>query len=195
MLEVGQVFDSTDHTAQLLTLLFFTMTYGPGLPLLMPLCLFAFVLYFYVDKLLLCRFYQAPPHVGDKAIRILIELLPVAALIRLAVACWMFGNPSILVTTSSPNTKQYESVLQKVRDHGSGFAYANNRIFRPNVFPLFVLLLVVLAILLVMRLWKQLPFYWIPKIIKALRLTFFKSVDIFKDQAEAGYITGWDLVK
>lgn len=55
LLEVGPVFDSTDHSAQLLTLLFVQMTFGCGIPLLTPLCLVAFVCYFRVDKLLLCR--------------------------------------------------------------------------------------------------------------------------------------------
>jgi hypothetical protein len=68
-LMVGDVFDSTDHAAQLLTLLFFAMIYSSGLPLLIPLCCFAFILYFRVDKFLVCRYFQKPPNIGDAVIR------------------------------------------------------------------------------------------------------------------------------
>jgi hypothetical protein len=200
MLEVGPVFDSTDHTAQLLTLLFFAMLYAPGLPLLMPLCCFAFTLYFRVDKFLLCRFYQKPPHIGDEAIRLVISYLPYAAVLRLCFACWMFGNKHILVTTSSPSTQAYETFLANIRgeqsSHDGGDGYIRDRIFRTNVFPLFILLLVTLLGIFLNRFWKQLPVFWVWKILQFVVMSiFYTTKDIFADQSEGGMIDPWDLLR
>jgi hypothetical protein len=63
MMEVGPVFSPTQHCAQLMVLLFFAMTLGPGIPILMPLSGLAFSIYFYFDKLLLLRYYQVNPHI------------------------------------------------------------------------------------------------------------------------------------
>eukprot|EP01039_Chlorochromonas_danica_P003057 gene3057-3337_t len=137
MLEVGPIFDPTDHTAQLLTLLFFTMTYAPGLPLLTPLCCVAFALYFRVDKVLLCRWYQKPPQVGDAAIRNVLRLLPYATLIRLAFACWMFGNQEIFPTSSTTSSSfasgSYYKFLSTIRDSSGAYSYINDRLFLPNL--------------------------------------------------------------
>ena len=196
MLEVGPVFDSTDHTAQLLTLLFFAMLYAPGLPLLMPLCCFAFTLYFRVDKFLLCRFYQKPPHIGDAAMRLVISYLPYAAVLRLCFACWMFGNKHILYTQVSSSTQAYESFLEHIRNAQSGSAFANDRIFRSNVFPLFILLLVIMLGIFLNRFWKQLPVFWVWKVIQFVVMSiFYTTKDLFADQSEGGMIDPWDLLR
>jgi hypothetical protein len=195
MLEVGQVFDSTDHTAQLLTLLFFAMMYSPGLPLLMPLCCFAFTLYFRVDKYLLCRYYQKPPHIGDEAMRLVVSYLPYAAVIRLGFACWMYGNTEILVTSSSASTLAYETFLANLRESGTGVSFAKNKIFRTNVFPLFVLLLAVAAGIFVNQFWKQLPIFWTYKLIMSIFSFVYSKKDIFAKQTDQGFITAWDLIR
>lgn len=193
MLEVGPVFDPTDHTAQLLTLLFFSMTYAPGLPLLTPLCCFAFSLYFRVDKVLLCRWFQKPPQVGDAAIRNVLALLPYAAVVRLAIACWMYGNQDVM-STSTNLEGTYDRFLERARHSSAGLTYAQDRIFRPNVFPLFILLLFLIAVLVIRRLWKELPIYWIFKGLNLLR-HFFTQSDIFAGKTDDGKITAWDLLK
>lgn len=195
MLEVGQVFDSTDHTAQLLTLLFFAMMYSPGLPLLMPLCCFAFTLYFRVDKYLLCRYYQKPPHIGDEAIRLVVSYLPYAAVIRLCFACWMYGNTDILVTSSSESTQAYESFLEGLRQSNSGISFARDKIFRTNVFPLFILLVVVAAGIFVNQFWKQLPIFWTYKLIMSIISVISSKKDIFAKQTDQGVITAWELIR
>ena len=195
MLEVGQVFDSTDHTAQLLTLLFFAMMYAPGLPLLMPLCCFAFTLYFRVDKYLLCRYYQKPPHIGDEAIRLVVSYLPYAAVIRLCFACWMYGNTDILVTTSSASTQAYELFLEQVRNSETGITLGRDKIFRTNVFPLFILLLFVAAGIFVNHFWKQLPIFWTYKLLMQIISLLSAAKDIFAKQTDQGVITAWELLR
>lgn len=192
MLEVGPVFDSTTHTAQLLVLLFFAMTFAPGLPLLMPLCCFAFILYFRIDKFLLCRFYQKPPQLGDAAIRIVIEQLPWAAVIRLAFAAWMFGNTVILPDASAGTTSS--STLSQV---GSG---VGGHILRENTLPLFVLMLIIVAGKLFLKFLHYLPIYWILKFIFVMASEMQsrdKYANVPKPQGgDAEYsIHPWELVK
>lgn len=164
MLEVGPVFDSTDHTAQLLTLLFFSMTFAPGLPLLMPLCCFTFVLYFRVDKLLLCRYYQAPPHIGDATIRLVVHLLPIAAIVRLGFACWMLSCPDTAFGKGAREATgtgvAYKQFLETARGSATNVLnFANDRIFQPHTFPLFVLLLIIAACILLMRIYQEIPIH------------------------------------
>ena len=138
-IEVGPVFDSTDHTAQLLILLFFAMTFAPGLPLLMPLMCLVFSLYFRVDKFLLCRHYQKPPQLGPSAIKVVTAYLPYAAIIRLAVACWMYGNHNILYIHKDPYSNTKYSPIAR-------------HLLRSNVLPLFILLLLIFATVLLTKL-------------------------------------------
>ncbi|RYY88736.1 hypothetical protein EON63_01915, partial [archaeon] len=195
MLEVGPVFDPTDHTAQLLTLLFFAMTYAPGLPLLMPLCCFAFILYFRVDKVLLCRYYQKPPQVGDAAIRNVIFFLPLAAIVRLAFACWMYGNSNILPITDNSASSSYDKFLKGIRDESGGYSFARDKLFRPNVFPLFMLLMIVGVGVVLRKLWRELPISWFLNMIARQIKHLFIQDDIFAMQTDEGKISGWDLLR
>jgi hypothetical protein len=192
MLEVGSTFDSTDHSAQLLTLLFFAMMYAPGLPLLMPLCCFAFTVYFRVDKLLLCRYYQKPPNVGDAAIKLALYYLPFAAVLRLAIGVWMLGNTDILKTTLDASQASYKDFLISSRNEAGTSSDTNNKIFQSNTFPLFILLLFILVCIFIISMWKKLPVYWIYKIISSIVM---KQVDIFENQKESGTVTAWELLR
>lgn len=71
------------------------MTYSAGLPIMMFMSTIAFYIYFYVDKLLLLRYYAKPPKIGDAIMQIVVKILPWAGAIRLAVACWMYSNEDI----------------------------------------------------------------------------------------------------
>jgi hypothetical protein len=52
----GKQFDVSDRTATLLVLVFYFMTFAPGLPVLVPLACLAFVINFRIQKRLLLRF-------------------------------------------------------------------------------------------------------------------------------------------
>lgn len=144
---------------------------------MMPLSFIAFGLYFYIDKLLLCRFYQKPPHMGDKLMQITLTMLPFAALLRLGAACWyitiaymidlcgcrMYSNefifpysklnigfvPSTAYVDTDSLSNQYNSYLEENEGREIGFVNTGHRLTRGNVFPLFVLFVVILVVLIV----------------------------------------------
>ena len=91
-MEVGPIFSPTANTAELLLLLFFAMTFAPGLPIMMPLACVAFTLFFFTDKMLFLHYYQRPAHLNDGVMQVVLRLLPWAAVIRLAIGCWMLGQ-------------------------------------------------------------------------------------------------------
>lgn len=187
-IEVGPVFDSTDHTAQLLILLFFAMTFAPGLPLLMPLMCLVFSLYFRVDKFLLCRHYQKPPQLGPSAIKVVTAYLPYAAILRLAVACWMYGNHNILYIHDDPynNSSKYGPIARHV--------------LRSNVLPLFILMLLVSIAVLLTKLLGALELEHVVKslasVVQQLTSSISMRVTAWDGMLnEHGRIHRWDLVK
>ena len=189
MLEVGPVFDSTTHTAHLLTLLFFAMTFAPGLPLLMPLCCFAFIMYFRIDKYLLCRFYQKPPQLGDAAIRVVISQLPWAAVIRLAFACWMLGNHTIL-PDKEDLVAGADTDTSSVRAH----------IARDNTLPLLILMVLIIVAKTVLKLFEYIPIVWVFKVF----FIVCSEMESSKKQAQVAKMASnqpvvsihpWELVK
>jgi len=176
MKEVGREFDSTTTTALLLALLFFAMMYGPGLPLLTPLCGLAFALHFRRDKLLVCRHSRKPPFLGDAVFRLVLSVLPYAAALRLCVACWMFSARNVLTSTFPtlaanehanaylPYLTQYLSLAEQLQRANLSFLpesleFLQQRVCAANVLPLFAVFCGLVCVQLCVWLWRLTPMY------------------------------------
>ena len=81
-LALGPKMDVTSHQAQLLSLVFFAMTYGPGIPVLIILSYFTFWLYFTIDKMMLLQYFEKPRHMGPGVMGIVITCLTLAGVVR-----------------------------------------------------------------------------------------------------------------
>eukprot|EP01041_Mallomonas_annulata_P004298 gene4298-8544_t len=174
-LVVGNTFRNTSHYAQLTALLFFGMMYAPGIPIFMPLLCASFILYYYFDKLLLLRFYKKPPHMSDGASKIILGILPYAGFIRLAVGMWMYGNDAIITSGSADISilpgysaadpqhaaENYQNYLEEHKSDQSLLFRFESRIIRANVFPLFVLFCIFIAVKVIQKLLEHLPLYFI----------------------------------
>ena len=162
-LMVGEAFNPTVHQIQLLALFFFAQTYAGGLPLMIPLCGVTFINYFLIDKLLLLRHYQKPPHVGPATIHIVQSLMPYSVMIRLAMSSWMYSAPGTVISyvaennsytdsskRSNINGVSYYSALSALYNRISRSAPAldaiANRLCAPQVFPLILLLFIIVII-------------------------------------------------
>lgn len=180
---IGPENSSTMHCAHLLTLLFFGMTYGPGIPIFMPLLCVTFTVYFYFDKFLLCRFYRRPRYSNDGANEIVLAVLPFAAIIRMCVACWMLSNneifPSVVTPidvlpqsyTTDPTTSQivYTNYINNHEGDTSIQYIIASKLSRQNIVPILVLLTLTLLYLFIKRiLWKYLPVRYVLKFISRL---------------------------
>ena len=189
-MHVGPLFPSSENNAHFLTMLFFAMTYASGLPLLMPMAFVTLSVLFHVDRLLLLRFNRKPPHMGDGIMNIIIRILPYAAIIRLCIACWMFGYSEIFDgnITNSIYSDNYKSWLTDKKNEYDVWFSSNHlgeekydrtlfiveRVFRPNVFPLLLLLIFIISIAVIQIFWKLLPFFWIGKFLNLCDINFIK---------------------
>ncbi|CAE7377180.1 unnamed protein product, partial [Symbiodinium microadriaticum] len=136
------------------------------LPFMMPLLLLAYVMYFRVDKMLLMRFYERPPKMGDAVMRVVLMLMPWAIVIRLGVACWMYSSTSLfpyhrlklneIPNVSMLNFDRFDEVYNEwVIDHrGKDILFFNTgtRIMRGTVFPLFCLMVVIAVSVILFKL-------------------------------------------
>ncbi|CAE7356141.1 unnamed protein product, partial [Symbiodinium microadriaticum] len=162
-LELGDTFDFTVHTAQLLALGFLAMTYGTGLPIMHVLCWFTFVLYFRSDKFLLLRYHQKPSKTNDAVMKTVLAILPWACVIRLGFACWMLSNKvifpdsklliDVVPSVSSVNTGHISNIYNNwVERQAAGkemFGVSSGtRIPRGHVFPLFALLVLIVIVII-----------------------------------------------
>eukprot|EP00607_Mallomonas_marina_P004038 CAMPEP_0182439282 /NCGR_PEP_ID=MMETSP1167-20130531/86340_1 /TAXON_ID=2988 /ORGANISM="Mallomonas Sp, Strain CCMP3275" /LENGTH=409 /DNA_ID=CAMNT_0024632949 /DNA_START=2933 /DNA_END=4162 /DNA_ORIENTATION=- len=208
MLEVGPVFEYTANSAFLVAMLFFAMTYAPGLPIVMPLIAGMFILYFIVDKILVLRFFRKSSHMSGGVNKMILKLLPYAAIIRMCNACWMYGNANIIPSATiqlaflpgfggnanpASASKAYTEYLSE-NNHGLGF-YAVSRIVRSNVLPIFILLCIVVIIMILRLLWRELPFYWIIKLLSYIGRMCCRNKQLFDVIKSDGYVHGPDLLQ
>lgn len=180
-LEVGPVFDVTGNQALLLALLFFMMTYATGLPITVPMSFITFTLFFYTDKLLLCRFFERPPQVGNRIMKVVLQALGFAGIMRMAVGCWMLGNPFILSpsfikATASTVVPEYSPAfgsidyislfyISSLSNQYPSLAFIIRRVLRPNVILLFLLLIIIIVGYVISWVLPNLPIFWVLKYI------------------------------
>lgn len=161
-----QPYDLSRRYPALLTTLFVTMMYAPGLPLLLPLAAGSYALGYAVDLCLITRFTANPPRYDKNLAAGTLRVLPYALLLHLCVAVWMYGNsevlesgiidPSLVDDVTAPGSgasvaATYEAwrVEQEARWDTLG---VTTKVVRENVFPLFLLLLLLLLWLVLRRL-------------------------------------------
>jgi hypothetical protein len=188
-LEVGPVFDTTVSNAEILALLFLAMSFGAGLPVMMPMAFVAFAGYFWINKVLLCRYNQRPPHVSEYAIQLAINTLPYAALLRLGVACWMFSNTTVFpINSSDSSSTTYKSFLIMLEkswlDYMPSLSLIIKRMCRQNVFPLFAMFVGIIVYRIVFYLWQNFKLSWFVQVfdyycrLNTIRIKSYRKEDM-----------------
>ena len=77
-----------------------TFLYCGGLPLLMPIAFVSFLVSYWMDKWLLCRYYAKPVALDSSIIRMGVNQLFLAVILHLAFTVWMFGSEGVLFSPS-----------------------------------------------------------------------------------------------
>jgi RNA recognition motif-containing protein len=195
-LAVGSEFDLNKSSSTIMTLLFMAMTYGAGIPMFMPLLCAIFGFTYYVDKLLMCRYYQKPPLISAIMMTKIVTLLPFAAVIRMSFAIWMFGNPDVL---QSAHNTYADIFLQQTSSIGIGEGpqFIMARILRPNSLPLFCLLCLLLFITVsyTLNLHEKLPIFWaMRKIWDVISKSKNSKVGLDVVSQYAGFISPYKLL-
>ena len=81
--------------AALLNIIFVTMFYGTGLPILYPIA-FVSILILYLSELILIHYwFQRPPMYDEKMSSTALGILPIAGVIGCMISYWMVSNNQI----------------------------------------------------------------------------------------------------
>jgi hypothetical protein len=109
---VGPRFDIDIRYSQLLTTIFITILFSPGLPILY-LFLFLYVLFtFWIDKILTFRYYRKPPLYDLYLAKTFNMILLFGMIIHYLIAIWVYGQPSIISNNTSTALDQLSKYVE-----------------------------------------------------------------------------------
>ena len=176
-IELAPHFNPASQSGNMLAVLFFAMTFASGLPFMMPLACIAFLVAFTADKFLFCMFYRLPPKETDDTNVVMmkvVSLLPYAAMLRLAFACWMLSSRGVFVIDTAygqianlkvggvPFAVVYRAYLSLAQSQiysligaNSGMGFIFDRVLMPNTFPLFLLLVIIILLKILVAMIKK----------------------------------------
>ena len=165
-MQIGPVFSPTTNTAEMLLLTFFAMTFAAGIPIMMPLIFLAYVIYFFMDKMLFIHYYKTPAHLDDGVTRVILSAMPWAAIIRCAFSCWMYGNENLFYGMGSSSdgsgaASSATDLSSDFLDQSVGDFSVRDRLTTENAFPLLVLLVLIIAMKLVAKVYNITPLRYI----------------------------------
>jgi hypothetical protein len=80
----------------ILNITFVTFMYGLGLPILFPVAVLAFLVLYWVEKLMLYYSYRQPPMYDDKLNTSVLTKMTYAPLLFLIFGYWMYSNKQFL---------------------------------------------------------------------------------------------------
>jgi hypothetical protein len=98
---VGPHFDMDIRYSQLLTTIFITILFSPGLPILYVFLFLYVLITYWVDKILTFRYYKKPPQYDLYLARTFHGILLVGMILHYLLAIWIYGQPSIISNNSS----------------------------------------------------------------------------------------------
>ena len=88
--------------AQVLSTIFITMTFSSGMPLLYLVCVATFSISFWIDKILLLRYFRITSGYTKYITANLIDMLPLAVVVHILFGLLMLSSPRLL--SSGVNT-------------------------------------------------------------------------------------------
>ena len=82
--------------AALMNMIFVTLTYGFGIPILYPICCIGIFILYLVEKTMLYYAYRLPPMYDERLSQSVINTLYYAPLFLLSFGFWMASNQQLL---------------------------------------------------------------------------------------------------
>ncbi|KDO18285.1 hypothetical protein SPRG_16323 [Saprolegnia parasitica CBS 223.65] len=181
----GPPFDISLRYPLVLNTVFVTMMYCGGIPVLLPVAALACLVMHLLDKLTIMKLYSVRTAYDEALGELSQAMLPFALLLHLGFSTWMYGNSMFLqsgllnvswvlrefgVPSNSTDTNDLYNELQAAVSQYDplGSAGLSSKIWRLNVFPIFLFFLVALVLFFLSQffgafLWPILekPLYWL----------------------------------
>ena len=95
----GPEFQLHYRFSALLNVVFVTLLYGTGMPLLFIFAVLTFLGTNIMDRILLAKFYQQPPNFDISLSKKVNGVLPIAGILHLLMGYWMYTNPYLTSNT------------------------------------------------------------------------------------------------
>jgi hypothetical protein len=100
-LYVGPQFDISARYATVFTIVYVTLLFGIGMPVLFPIAAWNLIVIYLVERYVLAYFYRVPPTMDDRLVKNAMETLKFAPLLFLANSFWMLTNRQIFANDVS----------------------------------------------------------------------------------------------
>lgn len=105
-IHAGPTFDIDVRYAKIMTIIWVTMMYGSGLPILFPIALFSIILIYMMDIYMLFYVYRKPPVYDADLHNDQIVIMERSVLIFLAFSTWQLSNNQLLPYPGMPLESQ-----------------------------------------------------------------------------------------
>ncbi|KAA0162101.1 hypothetical protein FNF28_04847 [Cafeteria roenbergensis] len=147
-------FDASGKYPVLLNVVFVTVMYCAGLPVLLPIAAaFMFVTY-WLERLTLTRCSSRPAYEDAEVAKQIGRLLPIAVILHLCFAVWMLSDPDTLesepfqLATYFAGTGDAQLVIKRAAEAAEAWDLVGfvPRILRANTFPVFALLVSIIVV-------------------------------------------------
>lgn len=162
---VGPEFEFSHNYSQLITTIFVCLTFSTGIPVLYPIAAANFGIFYMTEKYFFIHLYKIPPHFNALVGKMATTLIPYALIIHIIMAIWVLSNDGLFRDHTNHSTSSSNAIDNGVYYYyGSSSENLNNAPISSNAFrhklvekitgyatlPLFITLLVVIAIILLM---------------------------------------------
>lgn len=88
----GPVFDFHYKHAYMLTLVWVTFLFAPGMPILFPIALLAMIILYMSNQMMLAKVCKRPPAYDESMTKVTLKLLKVAPLLYALMGAWLYSN-------------------------------------------------------------------------------------------------------
>ena len=89
---MGPEFDISSRYATMFTIVYVTLIFGIGMPILYPLAIFNLSVIYLVERYVLAYHYRVPPTMDDRMVKNAMKILSFTPMLFLANAYWMLTN-------------------------------------------------------------------------------------------------------
>eukprot|EP01138_Halocafeteria_seosinensis_P001604 gb/GECG01001643.1/.p1 GENE.gb/GECG01001643.1/~~gb/GECG01001643.1/.p1 ORF type:complete len:1298 (+),score=138.22 gb/GECG01001643.1/:1-3894(+) len=144
---LGPSLDWKSRYSYLINVVFVTMTYGGGMPMMFWFGFGSFFVCYWVDKYMFCNIYRTPPRHDTGLLKRMSSMIPGAIVIHAAVSAWMYTAPSVFrLSTDEDETAKSKDNF----DLGSnpGISTFTERLNTSTALPLVVFMCLVVSLLL-----------------------------------------------
>jgi hypothetical protein len=158
----GPIFFIHYKYSSIMNIVFVTMMYGMGLPILFPIAAFSFLTLYCMEKLLLHYVYREPPMYDEKLNKNALSILTYAPILYLAFGYWMLSSKQLL-SNELPHTWKYLDDINIQSGHKwsevfSRAAYESSTPSMPLLVTFWVIFTLVFFRNTLLKVWNWIPF-------------------------------------